>query len=47
MKKIIIGVDLGGTKIMTGAINTAGKVLGTPVKTPTESHLPKEIILKK
>ncbi|MDD2611879.1 MAG: ROK family protein [Bacteroidales bacterium] len=47
MKKIMIGVDLGGTKIMTGAIDTAGRVLGTPVKVPTESHLPKEIILKK
>jgi len=47
MKKIIIGVDLGGTKIMAGAIDMAGKVQGTPMKIPTESYLPKEIILKK
>lgn len=47
MNKIIIGVDLGGTKIMTGAISARGKVLGTPVKVPTESFLPKEAVLKK
>ena len=33
--KIIIGVDLGGTKIMTGAIDREGSVLGFPVKIPT------------
>ena len=47
MDKIIIGVDVGGTKIMTGAIDFTGKVLGAPVKVPTESHLPKELIVKK
>lgn len=47
MRKIIIGIDLGGTKIMAGAIDMAGKVLGRPVKIETESYLPKEIILKK
>ncbi len=46
-RNILIGVDLGGTKIMTGAINSRGKVLGTPIKVPTESFLPKEVILKK
>ncbi|WP_436415173.1 ROK family protein [Petrimonas sp.] len=46
-KKILIGVDLGGTKIMTGAISTRGKILGTPVKTLTESYLDKELILRK
>jgi len=45
--KIIIGVDLGGTKIMTGAINYRGKVLGVPVKVPTEGHSEKEVILRK
>jgi len=33
--KIFIGVDLGGTKIMTGAIDPEGHVLDTPVKVPT------------
>ena len=46
-KQIIIGVDLGGTKIMTGAINQDGKVLGTPVKVATEGAQPKEVILDK
>ncbi len=36
--KIIIGIDLGGTKIMTGAIDTEGKVLGKPVKVLTNSN---------
>lgn len=44
---VIIGVDLGGTKIMTGAINANGEVLSTPVKVPTEGHLDKELILEK
>lgn len=47
MNKIIIGVDLGGTKIMTGAINREGKVLCTPVKILTDGHEPKEIIVKR
>lgn len=34
-RKIIIGVDLGGTKIMTGAVDPEGNVLGIPVKVPT------------
>ena len=46
-KQIIIGVDLGGTKIMTGAINQDGKVLGTSVKVPTEGTQPKEVIFDK
>jgi glucokinase len=32
VNKIIIGVDLGGTKIMTGAIDPEGNILGNPVK---------------
>lgn len=35
---IIIGIDLGGTKIMTGAINESGEVLSRPVKTDTHGH---------
>jgi glucokinase len=45
--KIIIGVDLGGTKIMTGAITCQGIVLGTPVKVPTGGNDPAEVIVKK
>ncbi len=37
-KKVIIGVDLGGTKIMAGAIDFEGTVLGSPVKVPTEGN---------
>lgn len=44
---IIIGVDLGGTKILTGAINLQGEVVGTPVKIPTESTLSGELIFEK
>lgn len=47
MNNIIIGVDLGGTKIMTGAIDAAdGRVIGTPIKIATQSHLPKEQIVE-
>jgi glucokinase len=34
-EKFVIGVDLGGTKIMTGAIDLTGKVLCPPVRTET------------
>ena len=48
MNNIIIGVDLGGTKIMTGAIDAAdGRVIGTPIKIATQSHLPKEQLVEK
>jgi glucokinase len=47
MNKLIIGVDLGGTKIMTGAISREGKVLCTPVKVPTDGHEPKDRIVKR
>lgn len=45
--KIIIGVDLGGTKIMTGAINVDGKVLCEPIKVPTGSDEQPEMIVKR
>jgi glucokinase len=32
---IIIGVDVGGTKIRTGAISPAGEIIGTPVSVDT------------
>jgi glucokinase len=45
--KIYIGIDLGGTKIMTGAISADGEVLGKPVKVSTGSTDPKEKIVKR
>ena len=45
--KIFIGIDLGGTKIMTGAINSDGKVLGLPVKVATEGNDTAENIMKR
>jgi glucokinase len=45
--KIIIGVDLGGTKIMTGAVSYEGQVLGSPVKVPTEGNDTAESIVKR
>ena len=46
-KNYIIGVDLGGTKIMTGAINTEGRVLGMPIKTDTKAEEPAENIINR
>lgn len=46
-KKVIIGVDLGGTKIMTGAIDFEGRILGTPVKVPTEGNDTAESIIRR
>lgn len=45
--KIIVGVDLGGTKIMTGLITSEGKVIGSTVKVPTEGNDPAERIVKR
>ena len=45
--KIFIGIDLGGTKILTGAINSEGKVLGLPVKVATEGNDTAENIMKR
>ncbi len=47
VNKVIIGVDLGGTKIMTGAIDIEGRVLGTPVKVQTEGNGTAESIVKR
>lgn len=46
-KNIIIGIDLGGTKIMTGAITLNGNVIGKPVKVYTGATNPKEEIVKR
>ncbi len=47
MKKVIIGVDLGGTKIKTGAINGDGEVLCAPVHVATGGQEPGEMIVKR
>ncbi len=46
-REIYIGIDLGGTKILTGAINEKGEVLGTPVKVPTIGTDPASEIIKR
>lgn len=45
--KVLIGVDLGGTKILTGAMNNEGKVLWEPVKVSTNGNDEPENIFKK
>jgi len=45
-KEILIGVDFGGTKILTGAMTENGKVLGDPVKIPTNSAEKPEMIVE-
>ena len=47
IKKLIVGVDLGGTKIVTGVINTKGEVIGSPVKVATNAEEPAESIIKR
>jgi glucokinase len=44
-QKAIIGVDVGGTKIMTGAITPEGKIIGKPFTIPTGGTDKKEAIL--
>ncbi len=45
--KVVIGIDLGGTKIMVGAISLNGSVLGKPVKIMTGGNDPSNIIIKR
>jgi len=44
-KKFAMGIDIGGTKIMTGIIDSTGKVLGRAYKMPSNGNEPKEKIL--
>ncbi len=46
-KNLIIGIDLGGTKIMVGAITKEGKIIGEPIKVPTGSSDSAEDIVKR
>jgi len=34
-KRYSIGIDLGGTKIMTGIVDSSGNIVGNPVRIPT------------
>lgn len=45
--KVYIGVDFGGTKILTGVISQEGKVLGEPIKVPTQATEESENIYKR
>ncbi len=45
--KIAIGVDLGGTKILTGAMDSKGRVLGIPVRSDTVGNDPAARIIKR
>lgn len=45
--KILIGVDFGGTKILTGAMTERGEVLCEPVKVPTNGSEEAEKIIKR
>lgn len=45
--QIFIGVDVGGTKIMTGAINAQGEIIGDTVKVPTNSQDASDVIVKR
>ena len=47
MKDYYIGVDLGGTKIMTGVIDRGGKIISEPVKIPTGAENPPETIIER
>lgn len=44
--KYAIGIDLGGTKISAGVVNSEGKVLYSAEKVATEEHLGKEKVLE-
>ncbi len=43
--KIIIGIDLGGTKIMVGAITLSGTIIGRPIKVLTIGSDPSDKII--
>ncbi|HZY24295.1 MAG TPA: ROK family protein, partial [Bacteroidales bacterium] len=46
-KNVIIGVDIGGTGIKAGAINSDGNVIGNPVIADTGANDESEIIFKR
>lgn len=46
-KRIAIGVDIGGTKIKAGLVDTNGHIIGTPESIQTLAHEPGEIIIER
>ncbi|MFA5858310.1 MAG: ROK family protein [Elusimicrobiota bacterium] len=46
MKKYIVGVDLGGTKVAAAVFNRTGKIIGARVKLPTEKRFGKHSLLQ-
>src|SRR5450631_3963736 len=46
-KNIIIGVDVGGTGIKSGAINSDGNIIGEPVTVDTGGNDQSETIFKR
>jgi len=46
-EKAILGLDLGGTKILSGLISTGGEVLGNPYTIPTGGKDPREAIVNR
>ncbi len=46
-KKIVLGIDLGGTKISFGLISQNGEILGSPYTIPTRGTDPSEIIINR
>ena len=46
-EKAILGLDLGGTKILSGLISVKGEVLGSPYTIPTGGKDPEEAIVNR
>jgi glucokinase len=46
-EKAILGLDLGGTKILSGLISSGGEVLGNPYTIPTGGKDPEEAIVSR
>lgn len=44
-KDLVLGVDLGGTKIVSGIINCSGEVIGSPKRVSTLAEEPAEAII--
>ena len=47
VEKAILGIDLGGTKIMSGLISVNGEMLGKPYIVPTGGKDPEKIIINR
>ena len=45
--KFVMGVDIGGTKIMSGVMSSAGEVVGKPFTVPTGGLQAREKIIER